>query len=343
MTLAERAQPERAVAPAAAAAGGASGAASNADPVGHGTHEPTTDVDRQFDSRRLAERIGALVDDFTATADPRLAEKAEDLVSLLMQFYGAGLRRMLQLADEAGALDGPLLDAIVNDELLAGILILHDLHPVDVATRVQAALDRVRPYLGSHGGDVEILGIDGDVVRLRMEGSCSTCPSSTVTLNFAIEEAILKAAPEISRIEAVGIETGPSAPLIQIQLRNGSEAGGGAAARAAVGSPTRWLVLEPDLLFSADVPTALEIGGLSVAIFRAGADLFAYRDRCPNCRSNVADGRIRETVLTCRVCGHAFDVRQAGRSTDDGLLHLDPLPLLVESGRVRIAVPVVAA
>lgn len=342
MTLAERVEPERATAPAPASMGPGSveaeltvagePASSGGAPFG---------AEAQLDARRVAERISALVAEIGATSDPRLAEKAEDLVGLLMQFYGEGLRRLLQLADEAEVLDGPLLDGIVADELVSNILILHDLHPVDLPTRVQAALDRVRPYLGSHGGDVEILGIEGDVVRLRMEGSCSTCPSSTVTLNFAIEEAILKAAPEISRIEAENVEAGPSASLIQLQPRPGSEVGAGG--EPALGGPTRWIALDEHLEVPAETPAALEIGGLSVAIFRAGADLFAYRDRCPNCRSHVADGRFRETVLTCKVCGHAFDVRLAGRSIDDGPLHLDPLPLLVESGQVRIAVPTGAA
>jgi len=328
VTIAERVEPERATAPAAGPATAPAGTT--------GVEEPP------LDARRVAERINALVTEISATADPRLAEKAEDLVGLLMQFYGAGLRRMLQLADEAGVLDGGLLDGIVADDLVSSILILHDLHPLDLPSRVQAALDRVRPYLGSHGGDVEITGIVGDVVHLRMEGSCSTCPSSTVTLNFAIEEAILKAAPEISRIEAENVEAPPdTGPLIQLAPR------GGAAVEGAAGDKgptvTKWLALDGGLDVQADTPSAVDIGGLPVAIFRSGADLYAYRDRCPNCRSHVADGRLRGTVLTCRVCGHSFDVRLAGRSTGDDVLHLDPLPLLVEAGQVRIAVPTGAA
>ncbi len=332
VTIAERVEPERAAAPARGPALGRSAAPAE----GTGVEEP-------LDARRVAERINGLVADLSGTSDPRLAEKAEDLVGLLMQFYGAGLRRMLQLADEAGALDGSLLDGIVADELVSSILILHDLHPVDLATRVQAALDRVRPYLGSHGGDVEILGIDGDVVRLRMEGSCSSCPSSTVTLNFAIEEAILKAAPEISRIEAEGVEApADTGPLIQLMPRGGATVDGGAPKDAGPAATT-WLTLDPALDVAEATPAAIEIGGLPVVVCRSGADLYAYRDRCPNCRSHVADGRLRETVLACRVCGHAFDIRRAGRSTGDDSLHLDPLPLLIEGGQVRIAVPVAAA
>ena len=78
------------------------------------------------------------------------------------------------------------------------LLILHGLHPLDVETRIARALDRVRPYLGSHGGDVKLLGVTDGVVHLRLEGSCHGCPSSTVTMKLAIEKAIEEAAPEVA-------------------------------------------------------------------------------------------------------------------------------------------------
>ena len=92
---------------------------------------------------------------------------------------------------------------------------MHDLHPVDVETRVRQALDDVRPYLGSHGGDVELLGVADGVAHLRLGGTCNGCPSSTVTLRNAIEEAVMRAAPELERIDAEGVAE-PQPALIQI-------------------------------------------------------------------------------------------------------------------------------
>jgi Fe-S cluster biogenesis protein NfuA len=89
---------------------------------------------------------------------------------------------------------------------VASLLVLHDLHPRSTAERVLAALETVRPYLGSHAGDVEYLGLDPDnVVRLRLAGSCDGCPSSAVTVNLAIEKAIEEAAPEVIRVEVEGV------------------------------------------------------------------------------------------------------------------------------------------
>ena len=103
-----------------------------------------------------------------------------------------------------------LAERLATDDLVASLLLVHGLHPHDVRRRVSDALDRVRPYLGSHGGDVDLLdvadGPEGATVRLRFAGSCKSCPSSAVTLEFAVEDAIRAAAPEVSSIEVVAAE-----------------------------------------------------------------------------------------------------------------------------------------
>ena len=145
--------------------------------------------------RELVARVESLLGD--------LDERGTEAVRALVGLYGEALTRLLAGADPTG------------DELLSHLLLVHDLHPVDVETRVQRALDDVRPYLGSHGGDVELLGVADGVARLRLGGTCNGCPSSTVTLRNAIEEAIMRAAPELEQIEAEGVAE-PQPALVQI-------------------------------------------------------------------------------------------------------------------------------
>jgi Fe-S cluster biogenesis protein NfuA len=132
-----------------------------------------------------------------------LDERATEAVQALVELYGEALARFLAGADPT------------QDELLSHLLLVHDLHPVDVETRVRQALDEVRPYLGSHGGDVELLRVEYGVARVRLGGTCDGCPSSAVTLRNAIEEAIMRAAPELERIEAEGVAE-PQPVLVQI-------------------------------------------------------------------------------------------------------------------------------
>ncbi|SEF30714.1 Fe-S cluster biogenesis protein NfuA, 4Fe-4S-binding domain [Amycolatopsis pretoriensis] len=158
---------------------------------------------------RVGERIERLLGEFSG-AD---AELAEELVHTLLEFYGAGLARIVE------AIDRPLLDRLVEDDHVRGLLVLHDLHPRSTHERVAEALDKVRPYLGSHAGDVEFVGIDDGVVRLRLQGSCDGCPSSTVTAKYAIERVVREVAPEISDVvvEGVAEDAGPGGrPLLPL-------------------------------------------------------------------------------------------------------------------------------
>lgn len=73
-------------------------------------------------------------------------------------------------------------------------------------TRVEAALDSVRPYLETDGGNVRIIEItDDNTVVLELLGACGSCPMSTMTFKAGLEEAILKAVPEIKKVEAVNL------------------------------------------------------------------------------------------------------------------------------------------
>ena len=181
---------------------------------------------------------------------------------------------------------------------------------------MRAALDEVRPYLESHGGDVELVGVEDGVVRLRLEGSCSGCPSSTVTLKLAIEDAIHKAAPDVERIEAEGVvaEAGPA--LLQLEVADAP-----AEAAAGRGGERR----RPELASGESLARAGR--RRAGALPRARRDsLYAYRPaaRAAASRSRAAAAEAGE--LACPGCGTRYDVRRAGRSLDGAGLHLDAGP-----------------
>jgi len=271
-------------------------------------------------------------------------ERAEELVRLVVDLYGEGLERMLDVLYDAGRLDDEALAAIAADQLVASLLLVHGLHPYDVTTRVQQALESVRPYLGSHGGDVELIEVTpNDVVRLRLLGSCDGCPSSSVTLTLAVEDAVAAAAPEVTGIE---VETRtaaakPTAGLISVDALRSRIADGAATTSAG------W-VPAPELaeLASGDV-RILTVGGVAVIACRVGSDLFAYSDRCSRCGAGLAGatlarktgGEVGAAVIACPSCREHYDVRAAGAGLDDPRHHLDPLPLLVRNDVVSLALP----
>lgn len=288
------------------------------------------------------ERIDALIS-AGATGGAAGRERAEELVRLVADLYGAGLERLLTLFHERGHLDAATLDALAGDDLVASLLLVHGLHPYDVATRVQAALEDVRPYLGSHGGDVELLDItDEGVVHLRLLGSCDGCPSSSVTLKLAVEGAIESAAPEVT---AITVDDTPQ-----------QERAVGVIPVSALRSRLDTLDVDQGSLWQ-PVPdvAALQPGAVlvltdvepPVLACRLGDDLFAYLDRCARCESSLTGAvlarrlgaAVGEAVLRCPTCHAHYDVRRAGACLDDDGLHLTPLPLLTEHGVTSIALP----
>jgi Fe-S cluster biogenesis protein NfuA/nitrite reductase/ring-hydroxylating ferredoxin subunit len=290
--------------------------------------------------RSAGDRIQTLLD-ATAAGGVAARERAEQLVREVVELYGAGLSRIIAaVGDQA---DPGILDRLVGDDLVASLLLVHGLHPHDVRRRVSDALDRVRPYLGSHGGDVHLLDIVGDTVQLQFAGSCKSCPSSAVTLELAVEDAIRAAAPEVSSIEVVAPEAAASAAVIPAESLLAQVHSRGPSSGSA------WHQV-PDL---ADLAPG-EVGGFSVAdvavlACRVGDQLYAYRDHCPACDGSLAGAALHrraaggDPVLRCPRCHAHFDVVHAGAGLDDlangAQRHLDPIPLLRRDGVLSIAVP----
>ena len=297
--------------------------------------------------RATGERIDTLLE-ASAAGGAVARERADELVRLLTDLYGAGLERLLDIVYDAGRLDDEVLDALAADDLVASLLLVHGLHPYDVGRRVEDALESVRPYLGSHGGDVELLGVSEEgEVRLRLLGSCDGCPSSSVTLKLAVEGAIEAAAPDITGIVVedapAGDGVGTLIPVSSLRARLAERTGEGSAS---------WERLPELVDLPAGATTVVEAGVATVLACRIGSELFAYQDGCARCGASLRGAALSrrlgaatgEAVLRCPSCRAHYDVRRAGACLDDDSLHLIPVPLLVEGGvpSVAVAVPVSA-
>lgn len=269
------------------------------------------------------EEVGARIEEVLRalrSQSGEVAEMAEELVSLLVRMYGDGLARILD------RLDTEEIARLTEDRHVAALLVLHDLHPVRLDERIGAALDEVRPYLGSHAGGVEYLGVDdAGVAHLSLQGSCDGCPASSVTVKTAIEGAILKAAPEVVRVDVEGVvEQSPGTPVSL------------GPTRRAPNDSHRWIEVPSPPLRPGEL-REVDLAGSSIVMAQVNAQLYAYGPLCPGCGSALASAAVKEAVLTCRRCSSSFDLTAAGRGVDIDMM-LDPIPLLTENGTVRVAV-----
>jgi Fe-S cluster biogenesis protein NfuA/nitrite reductase/ring-hydroxylating ferredoxin subunit len=244
-------------------------------------------------------------------------ELAEELTGAVVQMYGAGLERIVELTE-----DEETRDRLAADELVAGLLMIHDLYPVPLEERVTQALDSVRPYMESHGGNIELLGFDDGVVRLRLAGSCKSCRASSSTLELAVRQALQEAAPDLLGMDVEGVveeEPDEGVTGVPLPLLNGSPS---------------WHTLD------IDPPALLSITNIhetSLVVANVDGTLLAYRNSCAGCNSDFADAVLDGGELTCPACGRRYLLPQAGRSVDDDHLQLQPIPLLREAEQIKVA------
>ena len=172
-------------------------------------------INQQFG--RIEELIGKL----EKATDPAARATAKELVQLLMDIHGAGLERMMEIASQSGAAGMEIIDRFGEDGLVRNLLFLYGLHPVDLTTRVEEALETVRPYLRSRDANVELTSLADGVVNVRLTGNAHGCTAST--LKTAIEEALLKSAPDLASV-SVESESAPVAsvfiPLGELRTLN---------------------------------------------------------------------------------------------------------------------------
>jgi Fe-S cluster biogenesis protein NfuA/nitrite reductase/ring-hydroxylating ferredoxin subunit len=269
-------------------------------------------------------RIQALQERLDATPDSPAKDIAGELVGAVVSMYGDGLERIVDaLGDRA--------QELVEDPLLATLFLIHDLHPVPLAERVQAALESVRPYMESHGGNVELLSLEHGIARIHLRGSCSDCSASSVTLELAIKQALEEMAPDLEGLQVEGIAEqtvpGPGLPVAT-----------GTELPILTSPPPGWRELPPGSTPAPGQHSGAVLSGHSLLIANVDGTLLAFHDRCTGCGEPLHDGRLQSGILTCEACGRTFLLNRAGRSLDEENLQLEPVPLLRDGGQVRVAV-----
>src|SRR5688572_6001769 len=171
----------------------------------------------------VAARIEALAAYFAAVPDADVRQKAQELVTLIMELYGAGLATIVRVLQSEENGDGRgMLDALVRDELVASLLVLHDLHPDDSAARIGSALERVRAVAGAEVTLVRVSDATAHVhVRAQRRGSAH----SALELRRLIEEVVQAAAPEVDCVAIDGLVEAEPPALVQLTRAPSSRRG----------------------------------------------------------------------------------------------------------------------
>jgi Fe-S cluster biogenesis protein NfuA/nitrite reductase/ring-hydroxylating ferredoxin subunit len=250
---------------------------------------------------------------------PGAKELIQDCMESVLGFYGAGLKRILQVVSEDGPEGRKVFRDLIRDDVVKGLLLIHDLHPLNLEARLLEALEKVRPYLKSHGGNVELISLENNVARLRLQGTCQSCASSSVTLELAIRHAIEQACPDLVHFEVEGVAQDSSA-----------------ASQVSRRAVTDWTVVKSAHQLEEGAWMPVRIGDVRLVVCKVNDTLYAYRNRCPACNMPLDTGSFEGGFISCAL-NHRYDVVRAGRCAEIPSAHLDPLPLLVQENVVKVA------
>ena len=269
----------------------------------------------------LIERVQRLTAELERVDDPHSRALAESLAAAVLEMHRDGFGLVF------GALDGEARGRLAADPLVGSLLLIHGLHPEPIEQRVQEALARVRPYMESHGGDVELLGVEDGIARLRLKGSCDGCGASSSTLELAVEKALEETAPDLLGMEVEGAVPAPGVTGTALPM---APAGG-----HAPGSLADWTSLDGLGDLAPGELCGAQVAGEQLVLANVDGSLLAYRDSCAQCGSSFRGASLSEGVLPCPSCGRRYFLPRAGRSLDDERMQLEPVPMLGS----RVALP----
>jgi Fe-S cluster biogenesis protein NfuA len=176
--------------------------------------------DKEF--RKRVQQIGDLVQQIEAIADPAVRATTKELVQLLMELHGTGLERMMDITFQAGDAGSQIIDDLGRDPLVSSLLVLYGLHPEELTSRVERAVDRIRPGLRKQGCEVELLSTNDGVICVRVALGAHSCSSTAETIRSTVEDAIYDAAPDIISLTVEGPDGQPASGFVALEKLAGA-------------------------------------------------------------------------------------------------------------------------
>ena len=288
--------------------------------------------------RRIGERLDGQLEEMSVSplTGEQVRALAEDLLGVVVGLHGEGLARAIDAS--SGIADLPA--RLTADDLVASLLVTHDLHPLDAEARVGVALDRVRADLAAEPVTIELTGMRDGVAHVRVAGDQQR---HAWNAGLAVERELERLAPDLLGIEVEGGEEplAPSSVMIPIDQvtirRNGSKS------KRPTGK-IRWLRVPGDGSLAPGEIRALGTGDEQAIACRVGTTHYAFRDRCPSCSGSLAQAGVEREVgaggvLVCARCRTHYRLDGRGRSVQQPELGLETLPVVVRDGVVEVAVP----
>lgn len=262
-----------------------------------------------------------------ADLDPEVRAAAIELQEAIEAFHRPALVHIVRtLRDDPRGKE--LLFELVDDPNVRAIFALHGIIKPDIMTQANTALDGVRPYLQSHGGDVELVRVENGRAAVRLHGSCNGCSMSAVTLREGVEEALVSGVAEIVGIDVLEDEpTTAFIPLSSIGRKATGETGwvqGPATSAVALGSMLR---------FDVDIDGDVD----SFIVTNIDNKFAVFRNACVHQGMTLDGGMIDAGMIVCPWHGFTFEATTGECISAPGA-QLSQVPTRIESGHLWVRV-----
>lgn len=270
----------------------------------------------------LVAELDARIQRLEALPFPQVREEVFAVLQVTDRLHRLGVERLRERLDKAGMLEEALQDPSINL-----LFTLYNQNLSDQASLAEEALELVRPYLRSHGGEVEVLAVEEGLVHLRLWGACRGCVASAATLKNGIETALRNGLPGFRGLVVHEDEPDqPASGVIELPM-----------ASAAIQAPTFTQVALLSSLSEGRV-NLVQAGGKEVILVRLGHEIHAFDNTCTGCGMPLNEARLSGHALVCTWQNCAYDAR-TGRRVDGG--EGPPLrvyPVSVQGERVLLAI-----
>lgn len=164
-------------------------------------------------SQEWIDKIEGLVHSAESLSDPKARAVAVDLLQAVLDFHAAGLERVMEIAAESGTAGEEIFERMATDDLTSSMLLLHDLHPDDLETRIDRAVHKLQDMFTSLGARLSLAAIEPGTVRLNFDSARTW---SGTPVRASVEDAIFQAAPEITSVIIEGLKETPPANFVPI-------------------------------------------------------------------------------------------------------------------------------
>jgi len=276
-----------------------------------------TSPDTEF--HHLLDWVGQGVGAMEQIEDEQIREQVFALLEGVDLVHRQGLQRVLEMMSSVGGQD--TVQRISEDPIVHTLLEMYDLVQMSERDQVEQALEPAYAYIESHGGQLDLLDVQDGRVRVRLSGSCGSCPGSTGTLQRVVEEALREGFPDFTALVA----DEPSPPK-RTPIQFGP----------AVRRRPRWVDVGPIEDFPSGEMRALWLEGQGVLVVRLDGEMYAHQNGCPPGSALALHlGELQGSSVICPWHGCRYDLRTGKRLDAEGKLGV--LPVAVKDGTVKIA------